>query len=103
MSSAAPKKRAAKREAGKAAAKKKRPAPDDAITPDDLPPAAREVLERRAADAGSTVRDEMLASIGREAAPDQQEFLRRARALRERFRGRTLSDSTELIREDRDR
>jgi plasmid stability protein len=65
--------------------------------------AAMRRLKRRAAQEGTPLESKLRALIVREAKTDRAAFRERARALRQELAGRKRSDSTRLIREDRDR
>ena len=65
--------------------------------------AAIQRLKRRAARKGTSLEGELRTIIAEAARPDRSAFRERASALRRRLAGRGHSDSTKLIREDRDR
>ena len=69
----------------------------------NLDDAALERLKARAARKGISLERELRTLITDAAAADHIGFRARAAALRERLAGRRHSDSTALIREDRDR
>ena len=69
----------------------------------NLDDAALERLKARAARKGISLERELRTLITDAAAADRSGFRARAAALRERLAGRRHSDSTALIREDRDR
>jgi plasmid stability protein len=75
------------------------------VTIHDIDPELLERLEARARVFGRSLEDEILAIIRREVPKrrDRESLRRAAHASHERFRGRVFSDSTDLIREDRDR
>jgi antitoxin FitA len=60
-------------------------------------------LKARASRKGSSLEKELRTIITDAARVDRSEFRHRAAALRRRLIGRKHSDSTKLIREDRDR
>jgi plasmid stability protein len=69
----------------------------------NIDPTAIERLKTRAARKGVSLEGELRAIITEAARRDRDDSLARARALRGRLEGRRHSDSTRLIREDRDR
>lgn len=71
----------------------------------DIDPELLERLEHRAAAFGRSLEEEALSIIRRHLPKHRSiESMRRAaHASHERFRGRVFSDSTDDIREDRDR
>jgi plasmid stability protein len=75
------------------------------VTIHDIEPELLERLEARAKAFGRSVEDEMLIMIRRSLPKhrDRETMRRGARESHERFRGRTFSDSTDDIREDRER
>ena len=60
-------------------------------------------LKRKAARNGRSLEAELRKVLEEAARLDRAEFRRRARDMRDRLEGRYRSDSTALIREDRDR
>ena len=63
-------------------------------------------LKRRAKAGGRSLQGEaksILEQAAEQPKPDRRAFLRMVDKFRESFKGRQFSDSTELIREDRDR
>jgi plasmid stability protein len=75
------------------------------VTIHEIDPELLERLEARARAFGRSLEEEILAIIRRDVPKHRsRESLRRAaHASHERLRGRVFSDSTDLIREDRDR
>lgn len=75
------------------------------VTIHDIDPELLERLQKRADAFGRSVEDEILAIVKHDFPKQRSmESLRRAaRESHERFKGRIFSDSTELIREDRER
>lgn len=60
-------------------------------------------LKARAARKGTSLERELRTIIVEAARPDRSSFRERAAALRQKLAGRRHTDSTKLIREDRDR
>jgi len=75
------------------------------VTIHNIDPELLERLQRRAEVFGRSVEDEILAIVKHDFPKHRSiESLRRAaHESHERFKGRVFSDSTELIREDRER
>jgi hypothetical protein len=75
------------------------------VTLHDIEPELLERLQARARVFGRSLEEEMLIMIRRSLPKHRsREGMRRgARESHERFRGRTFSDSTDEIREDRER
>jgi plasmid stability protein len=71
----------------------------------DLDPELMERLKHRAQRHGRSLQAELKTILEETARADarMEEARRRAELLREQFADRTFSDSSELIREDRDR
>jgi plasmid stability protein len=65
--------------------------------------AAIKRLKSRAARKGHSLEQELRTVIVEASREDHAEFWRRADAIKESLRGKKFSDSTLLIREDRDR
>lgn len=60
-------------------------------------------LKMRAAAKGRSAEAEHRAILAQALAPGADDFWKRAAKLRKAFKGRYLSDSTEIVREARDR
>jgi plasmid stability protein len=74
------------------------------VTIHDVDPEVLKRLEDKAQAAGHSLEDELRATLEERVPERSIEHTRRlARKWQERFRGRFFSDSTELIREDRER
>jgi plasmid stability protein len=75
------------------------------VTIHDIDPELLERLEKRASAFGRSVEEEILAIVKHDLPKRRSiETMRRAaRESHERFKGRVFSDSTDLIREDRER
>jgi plasmid stability protein len=75
------------------------------VTIHDIDPELLKRLEARAAAFGRTVEEEIVAVVRRHVRKtrSREDLLRAALESHERFRGRVFSDSTDLIREDRER
>jgi plasmid stability protein len=75
------------------------------VTIHDIDPELLERLEKRASAFGRSVEQEILAIVKHDLPKHRSiETMRRAaRESHERFKGRVFSDSTDLIREDRER
>jgi plasmid stability protein len=72
----------------------------------DLDPATVERLKRRAKNGGRSLQAEVkmiLEQAAKDTRADMRSALKRIRALRRGFQGRSFPDSTQLIREDRSR
>ncbi len=70
----------------------------------DLDPEVVARLKARAEERGRSLQKELKAILEEAAAkPTWEEARREIERVRQRFAGRTFSDSTELVREDRDR
>jgi antitoxin FitA len=67
-----------------------------------VPEDIAEALKRRAAEHGRSVEAEHRIILEEALRPGRKGFWERAAALREETRDRILTDSTELIRQDRD-
>ena len=62
-------------------------------------------IKRRAVAGGRSLQGEVKTALEKayeDPTVDRREFLRLADKFRESFKGRTFSDSTQMIREDRD-
>jgi plasmid stability protein len=68
----------------------------------DIPEDVVEALKRRAAEHGRSAEVEHRLILEEALCPGRVGFWERAAALRAATRGRKLTDSTELIRQDRD-
>jgi plasmid stability protein len=68
----------------------------------DVPSDLIEALERRAAANGRSVEEEHRHILEAALRTSQGDFWEQARELRKAMRGRTMADSTDLIREDRE-
>ena len=68
----------------------------------DVPPDVVEALKQRAAEHGRSAEAEHRAILEEALRPERAGFWERAAKLREEMRGRTFTDSTDLIRQDRD-
>lgn len=68
----------------------------------DVPLDVVEALKRRAAEHGRSAEAEHRAILEETLRPGRAGFWERAAALRAEIRGRTLTNSTDLIRRDRD-
>lgn len=68
----------------------------------DIPQDIVEALKRRAAEHGRSAEAEHRLILEAALRPGRAGFWERAIALREETRGRTLTNSTDLIRQDRD-
>jgi plasmid stability protein len=68
----------------------------------DIPLDVVEALKRRAAEHGRSAEAEHRAILEETLRSRRSGFWERAAALREETRGRNLTDSTDLIRQDRD-
>lgn len=68
----------------------------------DVPQDVVEALKRRAAEHGRSAEAEHRAILEETLCAGRASFWERAAALREETRGRILTNSTELIRQDRD-
>jgi plasmid stability protein len=68
----------------------------------DVPKEIVEALKRRATEHGRSAEAEHRAILEQALRPSRAGFWERAAKLREETRGRVLTDSTELIRQDRD-
>jgi plasmid stability protein len=68
----------------------------------DVPPDIVDALKRRAAEHGRSAEAEHRAILEEKLRPGRSGFWERAAALREETRGRIFTDSTDLIRQDRD-
>jgi plasmid stability protein len=68
----------------------------------DVPQDVVEALKRRAAEHGRSAEAEHRIILDEALRPGRAGFWERAAALREETRGRIMTDSTELIRQDRD-
>jgi len=68
----------------------------------DVPFDVVEALKRRAAEHGRSAEAEHRLILEEMLRPGRSDFWERAAELREETRGRILTDSTELIRRDRD-
>jgi plasmid stability protein len=70
----------------------------------DLDPAVVERLKAKAQDHGRSLQKELKAILEEAASrPSWSEARMEVERVRQRFAGRSFSDSTELVREDRDR
>ncbi|HEX5319979.1 MAG TPA: hypothetical protein VFW46_12530 [Stellaceae bacterium] len=69
----------------------------------DVPPVVVEALKRRAAEHGRSAEAEHRLILEEALRVGRSEFRKQAAKLREETRGRVTVNSTELIREDRDR
>jgi antitoxin FitA len=68
----------------------------------DVPQDVVEALKRRAAERGRSAEAEHRIILEEALRPGRAGFWERAAKLREATRGRILTDSTDLIRQDRD-
>ena len=68
----------------------------------DVPLDVVEALKRRAAEHGRSAEAEHRAILEEALRAGRSGFWERAAKLREEMRGRTFTDSTDLIRQDRD-
>ncbi|HJU20016.1 MAG TPA: Arc family DNA-binding protein [Stellaceae bacterium] len=68
----------------------------------DVPQDVVEALKRRAAEHGRSAEAEHRLILEQALRPGRAGFWERAAALREEMRGRILTNSTDLIRQDRD-
>jgi len=68
----------------------------------DVPSDLVEALERRAVASGRSVEEEHRHILEAALRTSGGDFWEQARELRKAMRGRKMSDSTDLIREDRD-
>ena len=68
----------------------------------DVPQDVVEALKRRAAEHGRSAEAEHRLILEETLRPGRSDFWERAAKLRDETRGRVLSDSTDLIRQDRD-
>jgi plasmid stability protein len=68
----------------------------------DVPTDIVEALKRRAAEHGRSAEAEHRAILELALRPEREGFWERAAKLREETRGRIFTDSTDLIRQDRD-
>ena len=68
----------------------------------NVPPDVVEALKRRAASHGRSAEAEHRIILEEALRPGRAEFWERAAALRAETRGRKLTNSTEIIRQDRD-
>lgn len=68
----------------------------------DVSPAVVDALKRRAAAHGRSAEAEHRAILEEALQAERSAFRQQARRLREETAGRMISDSTDLIREDRD-
>ena len=68
----------------------------------DVPQDVVEALKRRAAEHGRSAESEHRIILEEALRPGRTGFWERAAKLREETRGRILTDSTDLIRQDRD-
>jgi antitoxin FitA len=68
----------------------------------DIPRDVVEALKRRATEHGRSAEAEHRAILEEALRPERAGFWERAAKLREEMRGRTFTDSTDLIRQDRD-
>ena len=75
------------------------------VTIHDIEPELLERLEARARAFGRSVEEEMLVMLRRSLPKhrSRESMIRAARESHEKFRGRIFSDSTDDIREDRER
>jgi antitoxin FitA len=69
----------------------------------DLEPVVVEKLKARAQKNGRSLETELRSILQRAAGEDMTEVLAEVNRVRALFAGRTFSDSTELLREDRER
>ena len=68
----------------------------------DVPQDVVEALKRRAAEHGRSAEAEHRIILEKALCPGRRDFWERAAELREETRGRIFTDSTDLIRQDRD-
>jgi len=68
----------------------------------DVPQDVVEALKRRAAEHGRSAEAEHRVILETALCPGRRGFWERAAELREETQGRTFTDSTDLIRQDRD-
>ena len=68
----------------------------------NVPEDVVEALKRRAAEHGHSAEAEHRAILEDVLLPSRTDFWDRATALREEMRGRKLTNSTDLVRQDRD-
>lgn len=68
----------------------------------NIPLDLAEALKRRAAENGRSAEAEHRVILEQTLRPGRADFWERAAKLREATRGRIITDSTELIRQDRD-
>ena len=68
----------------------------------DVPLDVVEALKKRAAKNGRSAEAEHRVILQQALRPGRADFWERAAALREKTRGRIFTDSTDLIRQDRD-
>ncbi len=68
----------------------------------DVPPDIVEALKRRATEHGRSAEAEHRAILEQTLRPEREGFWERAAKLREETRGRVFTNSTDLIRQDRD-
>jgi plasmid stability protein len=68
----------------------------------DVPRDVVEALKRRAAEHGRSAEAEHRSILEEVLRPERAGFWERAAKLREEMQGRTFTDSTDLIRQDRD-
>jgi len=68
----------------------------------DVPQDVVEALKQRAKEHGRSAEDEHRAILEEALRAGRSGFWERAAKLREEMRGRTFTDSTDLIRQDRD-